>query len=102
MSKFIFLLEYNEYIRDNVNNIKSKYSDEYINQSMSSISRGGKLILKEGLIYSQPQKTTVDILKRRFTELDIKIYDDGDISIMGMDDELSKYVPLINNLGYFI
>lgn len=51
MSKFIFLLEYNEYIRDKVNNIESKYSDEYINQSISSISRGGKLILKEGLIY---------------------------------------------------
>ena len=102
MTKFIFLLEYNEYIRDKVNNIESKYSDEYINQSISSISRGGKLILKEGLIYSQPQKTTVDILKRRFTELDTQIYDGGDISIMGMYNKLSKYIPLINNLGYFI
>ncbi len=102
MSKFIFLLEYNEYIRDNVNNIDSKYSDEYISKYMSSVSRGGRLILKEGLIYSQPQKITIDILKRKFSELDIQIDDDSDISIVGMDHKLSKYVPLINNLGYFI
>lgn len=102
MSKFLFLLEYSEYINSVVKFEESKYTDEYIYKSFIKNTKGGNLVLKEGLILSQPPDTTIEILKRKFKELIIKKYDDGDISIMGMNDNLGKYLPLINNLGYFI
>ena len=102
MSKFLFLIEYNEYINDIINSKKSKYSEEYIYNLFLKNTKNGKLLLKEGLIYSQSIEKTTKILKNRFKELNIKTYDDGDISIEGMDCELGKYLPLINNLGYFI
>jgi hypothetical protein len=102
MSKFLFLLEYNNYINSLINFDKPKYSDKYIWEHMFKIQKNGVLVLNEGLIYSQPIDTTIKILKNRFNELDIKKYEDGDISIEGMDDKLKKYIPLINNLGYFI
>ena len=102
MSKFLFILEYNEYINDIINSKKSKYSDEYIYNLFLKNTKNGKLLLKEGLIYSQSIEKTIKILENRFKELNIKTYDDGDISIEGMDYKLSKYLPLINNLGYFI
>ena len=102
MSKLIFLLEYNEYLNSLVNYKNSKYSDEYIYEFMSKVKRKGTLPLNEGLIYSQPIETVTRILKNKFSELEIKTYDDSDISIEGLNDRLKKYIPLINNLGYFI
>jgi hypothetical protein len=102
MSKFLFLLEYNDYINSVVNHNESKYSDEYIYEYMVKQQRNGILTYNEGLIYSQPIDTTIKILKNKFKELEIKKYEDGDISIQGMNDKLKKYLPLINNLGYFI
>lgn len=102
MSKFIFLLEYNDYINSITNFDIPNYSDEYIYEYMNNEKKSGILPINEGLIYSQPIDITIKILKNRFSELDIKKYDDGDISIEGMNDKLSKYIPLINNLGYFI
>jgi hypothetical protein len=102
MSKLLFLLEYNDYINSVINNNKPKHSDEYIHEYMIKTQKNGVLPFKEGLIYSQPIDVTIRILKNRFNELDIKKYEDGDISIEGMNDKLKKYIPLINNLGYFI
>jgi hypothetical protein len=102
MSKFLFLLEYNDYITSILNLEETKYTDEYIHKLFLDNTKNSKLLLKEGLIYSQPIDVTIRILKQRFQELDIEKYDDGDISIQGMNDRLEKYLPLINNLGYFI
>jgi len=102
MSKFLFLLEYNDYINSVISYNKPKYSDEYIYEYMIKKQKNGILPLNEGLIYSQPIDITIKILKNKFNELDIKKYEDGDISIEGMSDKLKKYIPLINNLGYFI
>lgn len=102
MSKFKFILEYNSYINNTINGKNSVYSDEYIYNSFINNTKNGKLLLKEGLIYSQSVETTVKILNKKFPELNIKIYDDGDISIEGMNSNLGKYISLINNLGYFI
>jgi hypothetical protein len=102
MSKFLFLLEYDDYINSVINYNKSKYSDEYIYEYMFKNQKNGILPFNEGLIYSQPIDTTIKILKNKFNELDIKKYEDGDISIEGMNDKLKRYIPLINNLGYFI
>jgi hypothetical protein len=102
VSKFLFLLEYTDYIKSILNFENPKYTDEYIYNSYLRNQKEGKLLLKEGLIYSQPVDTTVEILKRKFSELIFKKYEDVDISIQGMDDKLGKYLPLINNLGYFV
>jgi hypothetical protein len=102
MSKFLFLLEYSDYINSIINYNSPKYSDEYIHEYMIKNQKNGILPLNEGLIYSQPIDITIKILKNKFSELDIKKYEDGDISIEGMNDKLKKYIPLINNLGYFI
>lgn len=103
MSKFLFILEYNEYINSIINYSSSKYTDEYIYEYMNKKQRNGVLTLNEGLIYSQPIDTTIKVLRNKFSELDIKKYEeDVDISIEGMNDKLKKYIPLINNLGYFI
>ena len=103
MGKFSFILEYNEYINSVLNFEEPIYSDEYIYKKFLDNYKGDFLPIKEGLIYSQPADTTIRILKKKFKELKIKYYDDGgDISIEGMDDKLKKYIPLINNLGYFI
>ena len=102
MSKFKFILEYSDYIEGIVNNLENRYSDIYIYNSFNENTKNGKLLLKEGLITSQSKETTIRVLNKKFPELVIKQYDDGDISIEGLNDSLSKYIPLINNLGYFI
>lgn len=102
MSKFKFVLEYNDYINNTVNGNNSVYSDEYIYNLFIKNTKNGKIPIKEGLIYSQSTETTVRILNKKFPELTIKKYEDGDISIEGMNSNLGKYIPLINNLGYFI
>lgn len=102
MSKFLFLLEYNNYINSIINYNKSEYSDEYIYEYMLKNQKNGVLPINEGLIYSQPIDKTIKILKNRFNELEIKKYEDDDISIDNMNDRLKKYIPLINNLGYYI
>lgn len=102
MSKFLFLLEYNEYINSVINQKDNKYTDEYIYEYMIKNQKNNILPLNEGLIYSQPFDTTIRTLKNKFNELEIKKYNDGDISIEYLDNKLKKYIPLINNLGYFI
>jgi hypothetical protein len=102
MSKFLFILEYNEYIESLINSKYSKFTDEYIYNCMLDNYKDKIIPIKEGLIYSQPVDTTIRVLKNKFSELEIKKYDDGDIVLSGMNDKLKKYIPLINNLGYFI
>lgn len=102
MSKFLFLLEYKSYIDSIVNNGESEYGDEYIFNSMKENERNNILIVNEGLIYSQPIDITIRVLKNKFDELIIDKHDDGEISIQRLNNKLGKYLPLINNLGYFI
>jgi hypothetical protein len=94
-----FLFEYNDYIE----NIEHSDKDGYIYQEILKRSKFGKLIITEGLIFTHPVDKSVNILKRRFPELKIDIEKDGEIYIENQSiQELSKYLPIITNLGYFI
>ena len=95
---FKFLFEYQEYIE----NIENGDKDIYIYNEILKRSKFGRLVLVEGLIHTQPVKKSVNILKRRFPELNIEIEEDGEIFISGLNDKIGKYLPLFTNLGYFI
>ena len=93
-----FILEYQDYIE----NIENSDKDNYIYNEILKRSYNNKLKISEGLIKTYPTNKSVDILKRRFPELDIEIDADGEIYIYNLNDKLSKYIPIITNLGYFI
>jgi len=99
MSTLDFLLKYNDYI----NNIqKLSYDDDITIYKEQKIET-----LVEGLIKTHPIDKSIAILQKRFPELTIKNgkeveRDPNEILITGEIDILSKYLPLINNLGYFI
>ena len=96
---FKFLFEYNDYIQ----NIESNDKDNYIYNEILKRSKFGRLAIVEGLIFTHPADKSIDVLKRRFPELDIEIESDGDIYIGNQPpQELGKYLPIITNLGYFI
>jgi len=65
-------------------------------------TKNGQLTLSEGLIMTHPINKSVDIIKKRFPNLNISIEKDGEIYIDGYMSELKNYIPLFNNLGYFI
>jgi len=95
-----FLFEYNDYIKNIENNDKD---DDYIYNEILKKSKFGRLSIVEGLIFTYPINKSVDILNRRFNELNIEIEKDGEIYIENQPpQELSKYLQLITNLGYFI
>lgn len=96
---FKFLFEYNDYIK----NIENKDKDDYIYNEILKRSKFGRLTIVEGLIFTHPIDKSVGILKKRFPELNIEIEIDGDIYIENQPpQEISKYLPIITNLGYFI
>ena len=96
---FKFILEYKEYI----NNIESSEKDNYIYNEILKRTKFGRLAIVEGLIYTHPIVKSVNILKRRFTELIIEVENDGEIYIENQPPQkLEKYIPIITNLGYFI
>jgi hypothetical protein len=62
-----------------------------------------RLVIVEGLIKTNPVDSSVNILKRRFSELIINKEPDGEIYIENQPPQiLKKYLPLITNLGYSI
>jgi hypothetical protein len=96
---FKFIFEYNDYIK----NIENSDKDNYIYNEILKRSKFGRLTIVEGLISTHPPDKSVGILKRRFPELYIEMESDGEIYIENQPpQELSKYLPIITNLGYFI
>ncbi len=100
MNKFQFILEYQEYIK-HVNEL-FHVDDKLMYEKFLSQSKNGHLVLLEGLITTHPIDKSVNIIKNRFPNLNIKIENDGEIYIDGNFGELKKYLSLFTNLGYFI
>jgi len=93
-----FILEYQDYIE----NIENSDKDDYIFNEILKRSYNSRLKISEGLIKTHPVKKSEDILKRRFPELNIEIDEDDEIYIYNLNDKISKYLPIITNLGYYI
>lgn len=97
-NSFQFILEYKEYI----DNIEKSDRDNYIYGEILKRTKNGKLALVEGLIFTYPIDKSVRILKNRFKELHIETESDGDIFLNNLNDKISKYLPFITNIGYYI
>jgi hypothetical protein len=96
---FKFLLEYKDYI----DNIENSEKDNYIYNEILKRTKFGRLAIVEGLIHTYPTEKSVNIIKKRFPELTIEVESDGEIYIENQPPQkLEKYLPIINNLGYFI
>jgi len=93
MNKLKFLLEYDKYIKSII--------DLTTNDDMIMFEKFNKIILNEGLIFSYPLDKSIKILSNRFPNLKITSEPDGEITIEDVG-ELKQYLPLINNIGYFI
>lgn len=88
-----FILKYNEYI----SKIYESSNDDDLN-----IYNYSKEVY-EGILWTIEVNKAIDIIKRKFQELHlVKIEDLTSIYIEGSFEALSKYVPLFNNLGYFV
>lgn len=98
-NKLKFLKEYNSYI-ENIENLNNK-DDLIIFNDLNKQMKNGSLII-EGLITTHPIDKSINIIKRRFPYLNVEKEDDGEIYIEGEMKELKTYLPLFNNLGYFI
>lgn len=102
MGNFKFILEYNEYIKNIDNSNDDSNDDLYIYNEIKKRTKFNRLTLTEGLIKTYPIDKSISILKKRFPELEIELEEDGEIFIKGFTDILSKYLPIITNIGYFI
>lgn len=99
VNNFKFILEYNDYIK----NIEKSTNDNYIYNEIIKRTKFGKLAISEGLIFTHPIDKSINILKRRFPELNIEVESDGEIYIENtIKQKLNVYLPIITNLGYFI
>lgn len=88
------LVLYYEYMR---NIYKTTFQDDiFIYENLNQQK------ILEGLILTHPLKKSLDIILKRFPELEGEIQEDGEIVLCGTFGELKNYIPLINNLGYFI
>ena len=96
---FEFILEYRDYI----SNIEKGDKDDYIYDEILKRTKFGKLSILEGLIFTHPIDKSTNILKKRFSELEVEIEDEGGIYIeIKEPNKIGKYLPIITNLGYFI
>lgn len=96
---FNFILEYKTYI----DNIDDREKDDYIYNEILKRTKFGRLAIIEGLIHTYPVEKSVNILKKRYPELDIEVDVDDEIYIENQTSQkLEKYIPIITNLGYFI
>ena len=91
--KFSFIFDYMDYI-DNI--FEKKLIDD-----IEIYEQFEKNFIKEGLITSQPLDKTVRILKNRFN-VKVEVMDDNEIVLSELEQPLDFYLPIINNLGYFI
>lgn len=92
--KMLFLLEYGDYLRNIIN--KTEIDD------LNIYNQFKEEIIVEGLLHTYPNDFSLNIILKRFKELEGNVEPDGEIFIKGDFDELKKYVPIFNNLGYFI
>lgn len=95
-----FILDYHLYL-DNIRKL-SNIDDSLMYEKFKDQSKNGNLVLTEGLIKTHPLESSKEIIKRRFDNLTVEIEKDGEIYIEGDMLELKNYLPLFNNLGYFI
>lgn len=94
------LMDYNQYLK-NID-ILSEQDDYSMYDEFKQHYKNGKLVITEGLIKTHPLEKSVNIIKKRFPNLNIEIEKDGEIYIEGDLSLLKQYIPLFNNLGYFI
>ena len=94
------ILKYNEYI-DNIA-FKNQDDDAEIFNDMIKNTIRGSFAITEGLIKTYPIDKSVDIIKRRFPNVDVTTEEDGEIVVSNLTDKLSVYNILFTNLGYFI
>jgi hypothetical protein len=99
-NKHKFLFDYNDYIKNIINLNES--DDIAMFKSFDKHSKFNKLTLLEGLIITHPIDQSIEIISNRFKDLEIGKEEDGEIFISGEMQSISKYIPLFNNLGYFI
>lgn len=99
-NKLKFLKEYNGYI-ENIENLNDKEDISMFNE-FEKHTKNNNLILLEGLIKTHPIDKSISIINRRFNNLKVEKEEDNEIYIEGEIDELKNYLPLFNNLGYFI
>ena len=99
-NKMEFLINYYQYMND-VDNL-SLLEDSNMYDRFKKQSKNGYLIISEGLITTHPLNKSINIIKKRFPSLTVEIEEDGEIYIEGEMSELKNYIPLFNNLGYFI
>lgn len=99
-NKMLFLLNYRQYL-ENID-LLTHDDDLSIYESFKQQSKNGYLVLTEGLIKTFPLEKSINIIKKRFPNLHIEIEKDGEIYIEGDMIELENYLPIFNNLGYFI
>lgn len=98
--KMRFLLDYYQYIDDI--ELLSSEDDNKMYDKFKKHSKNGHLVLSEGLIKTHPLNKSVSIINKRFPTLKVEVEKDGEIYIEGEMQELKNYLPLFNNLGYFI
>jgi hypothetical protein len=89
-----FLFEYDEYIK-NIDKLTN--NDDLIIYEKFKIHK-----IVEGLIYTYPQQNSINIINKKYKELNCNIEPDGEIYIEGYFKELKNYLPIFNNLGYYI
>lgn len=94
MKIFDFILEYDDYIR-NINHLSLVKDKEVYDDFKNTI-------IVEGLIKTHPNNISLNIILKRHPELNGNIEPDDEIYLEGYFEELSNYLPIINNLGYFI
>lgn len=99
-NKINFLLNYYNYM-ESVNEL-SLYDDINMYQQFVKQMKNNNLVISEGLIYTYPIQKSMNIIKKRFPELDVDLDINGEIYIKGDIGEIEKYIPLFTNLGYFI
>jgi hypothetical protein len=99
-NKMSFLMNYSQYLRD-IDNL-SNQDDISMYEDFKQHSKNGNLVLTEGLIKTYPLRKSIDIIKKRFPNLIVEEDKDGEIYVEGDMLELKNYIPLFNNLGYFI
>jgi hypothetical protein len=92
--KMLFLLEYVDYLI-NIDN-KTEIDDNNIYNDFKNE------IIVEGLLKTYPSNKSLNIILKRFNELNGEIDSDGEIYLEGNFDNISRYIPIFNNLGYFI
>ncbi len=84
-NKVGLILKYNEYI-DNIG-IKNQDDDTEIFNDMMRNTIRGSFAISEGLIKTYPIDKSVDIIKRRFPNVDVTTEDDGEIVVSDLTEK---------------